>query len=154
MSTTIEHTVLPPQEGGVSLQPLLRTLGHRRTSATLVGAEGEHAAVPAEVLDVLRRIVDAMAHGQAITIAPHHTLLTTQEAAEFLGISRPTLIRRLDEGALPYETSGTHRRIRLTDLVHYQQRIRHERQRELDSMVAEGEDDGLYELDDVEPPRR
>ncbi|MHD0175172.1 excisionase family DNA-binding protein [Corynebacterium diphtheriae] len=48
--------------------------------------------------------------GKAITVAPVDQLLTTQEAANFLGISRPTLVRLLEEGALPYErtTGGRH----------------------------------------------
>ena len=85
--------------------------------------------------------------GKAITVAPVDQLLTTQEAANFLGISRPTLVRLLEEGALPYErtTGGRHRRIRLQDVVSYQQRKRGERRASLSDLVGEASSAGLYD---------
>ncbi|MGC5049136.1 helix-turn-helix domain-containing protein [Micrococcus porci] len=85
--------------------------------------------------------------GKAITVAPVHQLLTTQEAANFLGISRPTLVRVLEGGALPYQrtTGGRHRRIRLQDVVSYQQRKRGERRAALSDLVGDASSAGLYD---------
>jgi hypothetical protein len=68
-------------------RPCSDTAGADRNT-TLTGPNGEHLVVPPEIFEVLRRVVDAMANGQAVTIAPVHQRLTTQEAAELLGISR------------------------------------------------------------------
>ncbi|RKT86076.1 DNA binding domain-containing protein, excisionase family [Saccharopolyspora antimicrobica] len=149
MTTTLEHTVLPPDAPDEALGELARLL--MRTDVepgalVLVGPDGTPTPLPESVAELLRGVVTALAHGMAITVAPHNTMLTTQEAAELLGISRPTLINLLDDGEIPCEkTRGRHRRIRLADIVDYQERNRQEGEAVLDEMIADGEDSGLYE---------
>jgi excisionase family DNA binding protein len=82
-------------------------------------------AVPAELAAALRETVTALAHGEAVTVTPHEALLTTQEAADVLGVSRPTMVRLLESGALPFTKPGTHRRVRLEDVLDYAQHQRH-----------------------------
>jgi excisionase family DNA binding protein len=87
-----------------------------------------------------------MAQGQAVTIAPVHQRLTTQEAADLLGISRPTFVKLLEDGEIPYEQPGRHRRVLLSDVLAYRTR-RSVRSREaLDRMVEIAEESGMYEL--------
>ncbi len=74
-----------------------------------------------------------MAHGQGVTVIPQNALLTTQEAAGLLGISRPTLVRLLEDGEMPYEQRGRHRRIMLSDLLTYQQKMRQQRRESLNT---------------------
>jgi excisionase family DNA binding protein len=81
----------------------------------------------------------------AISIAPHNTMLTTQEAADLLNISRPTLVRLLTDGEIAYTMRGRHRRVLLRDILDYTERNRAERRNTLDQMAADAEDDGLYE---------
>ena len=95
---------------------------------------------------MLRDVVFAMSRGLAITVAPQHTILTTSEAAHLLGVSRPTLVRLLEAGEIPYEQPNRHRRVRLADLLAYQDRSRRARAAGLDEMVRDGEDGGLYDL--------
>ncbi len=81
----------------------------------------------------------------AVSIAPHNTMLTTQEAADLLNISRPTLVRLLVDGEIPFTKRGRHRRVMLRDVLDYQERTRRERRQTLDDMAAQAEESGLYE---------
>jgi len=120
--------------------------------ARLVAPDGSEIEVPDELYEVLRDVVEALSHGLAITIAPHNTMLTTQEAADLLNISRPTLVRLLTDGEIPYALRGRHRRVLLRDIIDYQERTRRDRRQALDQMAAHGEETGLYDL--TATPRR
>jgi excisionase family DNA binding protein len=119
----------------------------------LVDSDGHQLELPQPVFDALLQVATALADGRGVTVAPHHALLTTQEAADFLGISRPTLVKLLDSGDIPHQRPGRHRRVRLSDLVEYHDRARSERRAALDRLAAEGEDVGLYEATAGPPPR-
>jgi excisionase family DNA binding protein len=143
-STVLERTVMPPDEPLAPLVSLLHDVA-ASTSTTLLGPAGERLVLPAEVFDVLRTVVDAMAEGQAVTIVPVHQRLTAQEAAELLGISRPTLVKLLERGEIPFEQPGRHRRVRLADVIAYRDRAAVERRGALERMVAVSEDADMYE---------
>ncbi|WP_432789395.1 helix-turn-helix domain-containing protein [Brevibacterium sp. K11IcPPYGO002] len=104
----------------------------------LVGG-GDHDSVelPQEVYEVLLRVVDAMRKGLSVTVSPTSHVLTTQQAADLLSISRPTLIKALDEGQLPYTRSGTHRRIALTDVLDYRERRRRAQYAAIDALSVD-----------------
>ncbi|KAF4410117.1 helix-turn-helix domain-containing protein [Streptomyces lycii] len=136
-----ERTILPPVE---SLDDLIRVF-ETATEAELVTPAGDRLVVPQELFEVLRSVVQAMANGQAVTVAPHHQALTTQEAADLLNISRPTLVKLLDQGEMPFHRPGRHRRVLLRDVLEYQERRRHERRAALDDLVEMSEEAGLYD---------
>jgi excisionase family DNA binding protein len=146
MTAMTERTLLPPEhpEGLSGVLALLtpQPSGH----ATLTGPDGTRLDLPGEVFEVLREVVAALSQGLAITVAPHQTVLSTSEAAQLLGVSRPTLVRLLESGEMPFDKPGRHRRVRLADLLAYQQRSRRGRAVLLDQMVADSEDAGLYDL--------
>jgi excisionase family DNA binding protein len=141
-----ERTVLPPEDPA-DLARFARGLADvvAPARARLVGPDGSEIEIPAELYGVLRDVVDALSEGLAISIAPHNTMLTTQEAADLLNISRPTLVRLLTDGEISHTMRGRHRRVLLRDILAYQERTRTERRQALDRMAADGEDDGLYE---------
>lgn len=112
----------------------------------LVDGEGHRVELPRPVFEALREVVRALAAGQGVTVAPHNALLTTQEAADLLGVSRPTLVKLLIAGEIPFERRGRHRRVMLADVLDYQRRSRAERRAVLAQMVAEGEESGLYDV--------
>lgn len=125
------------------------------------GAEGQPYLVTADntrhvltpgLADLLAQVARTLAEGQAVSVIPRQLLLTTQEAADLLNISRPTLIKRLEAGDLEYEMRGRHRRIRLEEVLDYQQRLRVRRSAALDAMQRTGQADRLYELLDGPPP--
>lgn len=75
------------------------------------------ADLPAGIGQLLREALEEMGRGHAVRVLPVAAELTTQEAAEILGISRPTMVRLLDEGRIPSWKVGTHRRVRLEDVT-------------------------------------
>jgi excisionase family DNA binding protein len=111
----------------VDLLAHLDTTGARKTR--LVGPEGESIVLPAAAFEGLKAIVTGLAQGMAMTLVPSGHELTTQQAAEILRISRPSLIRLLEDGTIPFHKVGTHRRIDVEDILRYRA-ARNEQRRE------------------------
>ncbi|MFN2338884.1 MAG: excisionase family DNA-binding protein [Gammaproteobacteria bacterium] len=84
-----------------------------------VQLDGTDLILPRDVLALLRDILTEMAQGNAVTIVPTHAVLTTQAAADILNVSRPHLIKLLEEERIPFARIGTHRRIRYQDVMAY-----------------------------------
>jgi excisionase family DNA binding protein len=141
-----ERTVLPPERPERLGDVLLALNGELPGRPALVAPDGTRLELPTEVFEVLRDVVEALSRGLAITVAPHETILSTSEAAEILGVSRPTLVRLLEAGEIPFEQPGKHRRVRLADVLAYHERARRRRAAALDQMVADSEDAGFYDL--------
>lgn len=143
---TEDRTVLPPADMHAMLD-LSRFLEHHAEPAALLGPDGEQVPLPIEVYGILVKVVEAMRAGKAITLAPLDQRLTTQQAADLLGISRPTLVKLLDGNEIPYEqpSGGRHRRLRLSDVLDYRERRRAERRSRLAEMTRQAAEDGLYE---------
>lgn len=97
----------------------------------LVGPDGTAHELPAELYDVLVSVVAELKRGNGVSVVPLHTELTTAEAAELLNVSRPHLIKVLDSEHVPYHRVGTHRRVRLSDLLEYKERRDAERRQAL-----------------------
>jgi excisionase family DNA binding protein len=110
-----ERTVLPSELTQPMTNLLVALRAHGRPA--LVAADGTHIELPDELYEVLSDVVAALSQGLAITVAPQHTVLTTGQAADLLGVSRPTLVRLLEAGEIPFDQPGRHRRIRLGDLL-------------------------------------
>lgn len=129
----------------VSAVDMLETEGnHKEDAITLVSSDGQRAAIPPAVFDALRFVVHHMAQGDAISIMPLHTKLTTQEAADLLGVSRPFIVKLLDGGEIEFERVGRHRRILLRDFLAYRERRRHEAQEAMTKMAREAQDLAIY----------
>lgn len=97
---------------------------HDQGRLRLLIDDHESIIIPSGVEGVLRMVVEAFSRGLAVSVIPQSQVLTTQQAAELLGISRPTLIRILDAGRIPYQQVGTHRRLLLEDVLHYREERR------------------------------
>lgn len=79
--------------------------------------------------ELLRGLLERLGNGESVTILSQQEELSTQQAADLLGVSRPYLIEQvLNQGKVPYRKVGSHRRIRLSDLLAYQQQDLAERQ--------------------------
>lgn len=124
MSAAIDSNKLPDaqaaelaRESSAALARLL--LDKPDQDRARVQMDGLDIVLPRHAIELLRSILTEMAQGNAVSIMPMHAELTTQEAANILNVSRPHLIKLLENGRIEYMKVGTHRRIRLQDLMEY-----------------------------------
>lgn len=94
---------------------------------------------------LIERPLEAMADGDGVAILPLDAELTTQEAAEILGLSRPSLVKLLKQGAIPFRTLGVHRRLKASDVLAYCKTRDAKRRRALDKLATENQRLGLYD---------
>lgn len=105
--------------------------------------DGRELRLPAAAARLLAHLLAEMAQGNAVAVIPVHAELTTQEAADFLNVSRPYLVRLLEERAIPHHKVGTHRRVRFQDLNAYRERMAAERAAALDELAAQTQELGM-----------
>jgi excisionase family DNA binding protein len=155
-ATPIRQETYLPQGGSEDLAPVhdfittheAAAIGRPAPRHFLAGATaGDQVAIPAEVYRILRQVVEALREGLAVTVVPQNTTLTTQQSADLLGISRPSLIKLLDEGEIPYDRIGTHRRIRLRDVLAYREHRRALQYAALDETAVNLDDEGDLEIE-------
>jgi excisionase family DNA binding protein len=103
-----------------ALREIERLVEQNASRAALIAPNGDKRVIPDEIFRILDQVANALADGQGITVVPQGMSMTTQQAADFLGISRPTLVRLLEAGDIPFDKPGRHRRVKLEDLVDYQ----------------------------------
>lgn len=116
-----------------------------QVEVTLTSPGGEQrTAIPANVFETLLFVVREMARGNAITLMPVETKLTTQQAADLLGVSRPFVVKLLENGEMEYEKVGRHRRVLLRDVLAHKERQRRRADTALTEMAREAQDLGIY----------
>ncbi len=101
--------------------------------------------LPGSAVHLLLQLLSELAHGNAVTVVPYHAELTTQQAAGVLGVSRPFLVKLLEQNEIPFRRVGTHRRVRFDDVVDYKRRIDAERRDTLNEIAALSQDLDLYD---------
>lgn len=99
------------------------------------GTDIEELTLPQSALRLLMRVLSDLGQGNAIALTPLRAELTTQQAADLLNVSRPHLVKLLDEGTIPSRKVGTHRRIQLEDLLAYKQDFQTSRQTALEEIA-------------------
>lgn len=109
-------------------------------------ADGETAELmlPGVTLSLISKILRELGHGKNVVVLAADTEVTTQQAADFLKVSRPYVVKLLEEGKIPYRLVGPRRRVLLEDLLRYKEQEEAERHRGLDELVAEAQKLGMY----------
>lgn len=125
-----------------------RALRVVRPHAKLIAPDGREIPIPEAIYKVLEQVIPLLISNNAVSIVPVGRLLTTQEAADLLNVSRPYLIKLLDQKVIPFERSneaGSHRKIRFVDLMEYKHKIDMERRDQLRKLTEMSQEAGLYE---------
>jgi excisionase family DNA binding protein len=117
---------LPSEQDSLLAQETSRKLAtHFRANEDMMirlledNRETDTVVLPAAAVRLLLDILEQIACGNAVTLMPIHTELTTQQAADLLNVSRPHLVALLQQGKIPYRKVGTHRRVQAEDIVAY-----------------------------------
>jgi excisionase family DNA binding protein len=150
MSTAAPLISQIPSEDDVKLARETRKILAPRLSSTLpfdlraVNSLKEPSIkIPAQAAHLLVQILDEMSRGNAVKLIPVRAELTSQEAADLLNVSRPTLIRLLDEGKIEFHKVGTHRRVPFKSALAYKRHIDAERRAALQELAAYDQELGL-----------
>ena len=123
-----------------SLVACLRTRSEAQLNVIKKGATVESVLLPRAALKLLVDSLAELARGNAVTLIPIHAELTTQQAADLLQVSRPFLIRLLDQRRIPFRKVGTHRRVLFKDLMEYKQSIDAKRSGALDELAKQAQE--------------
>lgn len=130
-----------------ALQNLLVRCKTGRKASVRVQLDGsknaEPVAMPAFAVQLLQRVLDEVSHGRAVELASTPLELTTQQAAETLGVSRPYVVKLIDAGEIPARRVGKYRRVRRDDLMAYKRKDDAARVKALNELAAEGQRLGL-----------
>jgi len=144
---TAAQTGVPPTEEDMELArasgqrlALLARGGRPLTLRIHDPGREETIKLPAGAVKLLQTILEDMAAGRVVKIVPQSAELTTQQAADFLNVSRPFLVQLFERKELPSRLVGTHRRIRVEDLLRYKEKIDADRRKVLDELVAQAQD--------------
>jgi excisionase family DNA binding protein len=150
MSATANHISVIPSEEDVKLARETRNILAPRLSGTspfdllaINSLKEPSIKIPAQAAHLLVQILDEMSRGNAVKLIPVHAELTTQEAADLLNVSRPTLIRLLDEGKIEFHKVGTHRRVPIKSALAYKRQIDGERKAALAELAAYDQELGI-----------
>ena len=148
--TVLAHRQLPPSAQDVAMArvsgQVLSPFAQRKGSLTLKVWEADldqPLELPAGAVALLMDILEAMAAGQSVSLISERAELTTVQAADALNVSRPFLIKLLEQNVLPYRKVGKHPRVRLEDVMAYKAKIDREREAVLDQLAREAQDLGM-----------
>jgi excisionase family DNA binding protein len=142
MALTLELPKTPNQHESKLAQAsshLLAKHGKKDLKIKLEGKE-ETMTLPASAVQLLKQALSEIAQGNAVTLVSLETELSTHEAANILKVSRPYLIKLLEEGEIPYRKVGSHRRIELKDVLAYKEKSDVERLKALNALVEEAQE--------------
>ena len=146
ITTSDRAPIVAPEEERASIASIEEYLESKRgRAAKLVGPNKDGMTLPSSLRQVLVAAARQLAEGNGVSIMPVTSDVTTQQAAELLNVSRPFVIGLLEKGEIPFHKVGTHRRIRLRDLLAYRARRDASRRAVIDRLATEAQELGIYE---------
>jgi len=139
-------TVVPSEEDSRVAAESSRVLAQSTSSASdkelrVQLDDGQQIVLPKAAARLLSHLLTEMGRGNAVTLIPIHAELTTQEAANVLNVSRPYLIRLLEEDKkIKFHRIGSHRRVKFSDLKRYKDQIEDERKAAMEELAAQAQE--------------
>lgn len=127
---------------GQVLSPFVQRKGSLTLKVREAGKD-QPLELPSGAVALLMEILEAMAAGRGLTLIPENAELTSVQAADLLNVSRPFLIKLLEDNALPHRKVGKHRRIHVEDVMAYKAKIDRDREAILDQLAREGLEQGI-----------
>lgn len=148
LAHSYRHSAPTPQDATlarVSGQSLSRFARRQKPLSVKVKEAGQEQPIelPAGAVAVLMEVLEAMAAGRGVTIIPENAELTTVEAASILNVSRPYLVKLLEEKAIPHRLVGKHRRVLIDDVMAYKERIDAAREDVLAQLTADAQENAM-----------
>jgi excisionase family DNA binding protein len=143
MDTVIQKTTRKDQK--IASEALSRLTA--TTLSTLKGdvvqisiQKGDEVDIPKAAIDLLFTIVSNMAEGRSVTLVPSGEEISTQQAADVLNVSRPHVVKLLEQGDIPYKKTASHRKILLKDVMMYDAKLRRQRNKSLKLLAEQAQD--------------
>lgn len=148
MDIVLENTSKQDQRiARVFMEQLKDVVDIRRKSRGVkirLGEQQQSLVIPDKAFSLLVEILGNMADGKSNAIVPADKLLTTQQAASILNISRPYLVKLLEGKQIPFTKAGTHRRLELKDVLEYKNKRKATRRSKLDYLAKQSQKLNLY----------
>jgi len=119
---------------------LAAIIGSGKEAKIRVVDGGQDIMVPVTAMRMLVDILAHMAEGEVMTLIPQHAELTTQQAADYLNVSRPFFVKLLEEGKLAFHKVGSHRRVYFRDLIDYKEQSMDKRHEALDELAKQAQE--------------
>ena len=141
--TPIAPTPLETAMAGDSSRQLAVFLSQQKGDSVKIAFEEkpkEMVSIPLSAFRLLADILTEMSKGNAVTFIPIHAELTTQQAADFLNVSRPFVVKMIEEKKLPCRKVGTHRRVLFQDLVEFKRKTSEDRAKTLEELAKQAQD--------------
>jgi excisionase family DNA binding protein len=130
-------------EVDLQFDDLLEEQGDKPCLAMNIGAENLGLRLPRHFTSVMIEVLLEIAQGRSVSIGTEEEELTTGEAAELLNVSRPHLVKLLEEGEIPFHKVGTHRRVYREDVLEYKSRQREEAEEAMQNLTDQAQELGL-----------
>jgi len=115
----------------------------KKTQKTIqfkVISSGEVITLPIKAYEILEEILQKMANGSSVRLIENDEVISTQQAAKILQVSRPHIVKLIDNGEIPAIKIGTHRRVKLSDIINYQTSLKKLRNKNLKALAKQGQD--------------
>jgi excisionase family DNA binding protein len=145
MSTITERTTREEQRIAKSTITMLKETSNNLIKKQLsvvkikVQDEGKYLEIPPKAFSLLYDILSNMAAGKSVTLIPSDSEVSTQLAADMLNVSRPHIVKLLEEGVIPFKKVGSHRRIQLKDLMKYEKALKANREKQLEILAKQAQ---------------
>ncbi len=135
-----EQEIALAKEGSRELSMVMTTPEETQEITVCMGHSEQRVHLPASAIQMLMDILVNISQGNAVQVVPVHAELTTQQAADILMVSRPYLVKLLDEKRIEHRKVGSHRRIRYNDLLKFKEQEERARNAVLDQLAAEAQE--------------